>query len=396
MADIFALIVAHAARAQDEPAFRAAVEAHVQQQRAGSGSDHREPIRRSVSAAEGVARASGPGAFTFDAGGFATLAVEGRAYGAGRFETHTIGELRERCLGSARAGGARPQIRVWVLDGGGPATDIGALQACSARGTLFQVASQFNCLESPGPYLTDVVNYFHDHTQGPRASVSAFPATLLRHYAAPGLDGTRFVQRTGGPQVELLADVLGAGAAPDGYLNGEGVADPAAVPALLAERFEQIRVGVHEGAEVVLGYDWHGGVPPGAAPIAQVFTSTVAAGGYGGERYWRHEFNDVCGPLLRAAYLGTLLAAASLGRPRVSLTLIGGGVFGNPLSLILDAMRWAVDEAEPLLTGDLDVFVNGYNLGSRVNLEAQVLPWVRARGGAVVRFGDEGLVSISR
>ncbi len=29
--------------------------------------------------------------------------------------------------------------------------------------------------------------------------------------------------------------------------------------------------------------------------------------------------------LLRAAYLGTLLAAVSLGRTRVTLTLIGGG-----------------------------------------------------------------------
>ena len=32
---------------------------------------------------------------------------------------------------------------------------------------------------------------------------------------------------------------------------------------------------------------------------------------------------------LRAAYLGTLLAAATLGQHLAVLTLIGGGVFGN-------------------------------------------------------------------
>ena len=42
----------------------------------------------------------------------------------------------------------------------------------------------------------------------PRASISAFPATLLRHYAAPAPDGRRFVQQTGGPQIDLLADVF--------------------------------------------------------------------------------------------------------------------------------------------------------------------------------------------
>jgi hypothetical protein len=67
-----------------------------------------------------------------------------------------------------------------------PATDIGSLQATAGAGTLFPAASQFNCLESPGPYVVDVADYFHDQTQGPRASISAFPGTLPRHYAGGG------------------------------------------------------------------------------------------------------------------------------------------------------------------------------------------------------------------
>src|SRR5207302_917673 len=71
-----------------------------------------------------------------------------------------------------------------------------------------RAAAQFNCLESPGPFITPVAHYFHDYTQGPRASISAFPGTLLRHYAAPGAYGKRFVQ-TETEQLNLLADVFG-------------------------------------------------------------------------------------------------------------------------------------------------------------------------------------------
>src|SRR5581483_7785035 len=105
------------------------------------------------------------------------------------------------------AGATGGRLRLWVLDGAHPATDVGGLQATAPPGSLFQAASQFNCLESPGPYVTPGAQYFRDKTQGPRASISAFPGTLLRHYAAPRRDGERFVQ-TDADQLNLLADVL--------------------------------------------------------------------------------------------------------------------------------------------------------------------------------------------
>src|SRR3989442_929187 len=80
-------------------------------------------------------------------------------------------------------------------------------QAPAPPGSLFQVASQFNCLESPGEFVVPVAEYFNDPTQGPRASISAFPGTLVRHYAAPAPDGSRFVQTNDGPQLNLLEGV---------------------------------------------------------------------------------------------------------------------------------------------------------------------------------------------
>jgi hypothetical protein len=329
------------------------------------------------------------GSFALDAAGHATLAVEGRTWAAGRFETPTLRELRRW---ATRTGGG--QVRLWVLDGMSPSADVGGLQATAGDGQLFQVASQFNCLESTGAHVTRVTNYFSDHTQGPRASISAFPGTLLRHYFAPAPDGSHYVQSTGGKQINLLADVLDPSFArvQSGYLSSELISDPTVLEAALEGKFDLIRVGVHDGLQVALGFDWEGA---GAAPerrIGQVFTSTIAGGGYGSIN---GPLLEACRHLLRAAYLGTLLSALALERPRVVLTLIGGGVFGNPPALIWEAILWALAEVEPLTTGILDVIVNGYNIGRLLPRE-EILSAVRAHEGALLTFGPGGAASIVR
>ena len=342
--------------------------------------------------------AADPGrAIRFDAGGAATVTAAGRAYQGGRFEVLRLCELRSRALATrARAGRPTAQRRLWIFDGTSPATDIGALQATAPPGSLFQVASQFNCLEAPGAFVTPVAEYLHDPTQGPRASVSTFPATLVRHYAAPGLDGARFVQCTDGRQLDLLADVCdpGVAAVRNGYLRSADVLQPAAFARALEDRFEAIAIGVHDGAEVVLGADWTGGVP--AAPhrtIAQVFTSTIAGGMYGSLD------QDTSGVVIyrqlqRAAYLGTLLAAAALGKRRVVLTLIGGGVFANPISAIWDAILWASDRVAAYLHADLSIIVNGRSLSSELS-SGELRDAARCRGGALIRFDRGGAAFVT-
>jgi hypothetical protein len=369
------------------------VSSHIERVRASRGRGDRQLVAR----AERAVAAKPEEAFRFDSAGRATLNSPAGTWSAGRFETPTIGDLRSRAVIQRPDLSARTATaRLWVFDGGSPFTDIGSLQATAAPRTLFQVASQFNCLESPGPYVTPVESYLHDPTQGPRAAVSAFPATLLRHYSAPAPNGERFTQQTDGQQIDLLADALGAGHSRNGYFTGAG-ADSRSLVATLEERFDFLRVGVHDDAQVVLGYDWDGAVEDSAGRrIAQVFTSTVAGGGYGGEVHLGDRFRDVSRHLLRAAYLGTLLAAVSLARTRVVLTLIGGGVFRNDPHTIWQAILRALDEVGPLLSANLDVIVNGYSLGSQLNIEEDVLPDVRERGGAVFVFSGEGLRRIVR
>ncbi len=290
-------------------------------------------------------------ALTFDDAGFATLQVGERRYAAGRFSLQTLGELKRACpQGPGR-------VVVSALSGQDPLTDIGSLQALAAEGTLFQAASQFNCLEAPSEHgPVPVAQYFSDPTQGPRASISAFPGTLVRHYAAPG-PGGRFVQ-TRARQLDLLERALPArlGRVESGYLLSHNLTDPNEAARALEEHFDEVAVGVHEDVQVVFGTRFRG-VVQGAPKIAQVFTSTVAAGSY--SSLSAETLAALARPLLRAAYLGTLLAAARLGKRRVVLTLIGGGVFGNPLQLIWEAIFWAADEARSR-GAQLDVLVNAH------------------------------------
>lgn len=321
-----------------------------------------------------------PGAVTLDDDGAATVVVDGRRWGGGRFTLPTIGQLRAAAVGGAAAGAPAPTLT--VLEGGGDATDIGALQAMAASDTLFQVASQFNCLESPGPHLARVADYLSDNTQGPRASISAFPGTLVRHYAAPDGAGGRFTQEPA-RQVDLLADALPpeVGRVVSGYLRPGDLLDPAGAAVALTDRFDRIRVGVHEEVEVALGAQWWGAVA-GRPHVTQVFTSTLAAGRYGGGARITGALEATSRALLRAAYLGTLLAAPLAGRSRVVLTMIGGGVFKNPHMLILECLLWALDEVALLDTGPLEVILNARQLESAVDRDWLAGECAR-RGGAV-------------
>ena len=213
-------------------------------------------------------------------------AVEADPAGTFRVDKSGMAWLGDLAAGSFRARSLREmgppegtgRLRLWVLTGAHPVTDIGALQATAPPDSLFQVASQFNCLESPGAYLVRVADYFYDPTQGPRASISAYPGTLLRHYRAPDGVGGHFAQSQGGRQINLLHAVE----APvhSGYLTSADLDRPAEFAERLEAQFDLLEVGVHEGVQVMLGAAWDGPVRPGTR-ISQVFTSTLAAGGYG-------------------------------------------------------------------------------------------------------------------
>ena len=317
--------------------------------------------------------------------GTVTLSVDGQSFHAGRFEVATIATLKTRL--NARSRSERGKLRLSAFRGEGERTDIGALQATAPSGVLFQVASQFNCLEAPGPRLVPVSTYPTDGTQGPRASVSAFPGTFLRHYFAPGPDGTRYVQ-TDTSGINLLAAVTRPGIArvESGYLLADQIENVSAFAKELEANFEQLQVGLHDDVEVVLGADWGGAVPQRGAQqrIAQAFTSTIALGGYSRDD-GSPMLARVREQLLRAAYLGTILGALALGKRCIVLTLIGGGVFGNPHRAIWDAIHWALEHADAYADSTVEVIVNVRDS----KIAEHDIERIHARRGAIIELGTD-------
>ena len=102
----------------------------------------------------------------------------GREFDIGHFETPSLAELRVR--GHDAANELASPIAVENQVG-----DVRRLHADPASDlSLFQVASQFNCLEMIGPDVTPergVTRYATDHTQGPACAVAAGAATIYRN-----------------------------------------------------------------------------------------------------------------------------------------------------------------------------------------------------------------------
>ena len=123
---------------------------------------------------------------------------------AGRFETPSIAEL-PRHQGD-RSDRRKPPLVGTRRSQSGDRRGRPASDGVPPR-SLFQAASQFNCLESPGPYVTPVVEYFRDRTQGPGALI----LSISRDVVMP-LCGSEERRQTicpdGRRSLDLLTDVL--------------------------------------------------------------------------------------------------------------------------------------------------------------------------------------------
>jgi hypothetical protein len=272
--------------------------------------------------------------------------VNGLSWHIGRLSTPSLGELRAASQATREATRGRLQVR-------NISAEAHRLHAePEARGALIQVASQFNLLEmvhydrSPEDGITV---YATDRTQGPACAMAAAPATLFRNYFAP-VAGESGQTRT--RQIDTLAEL--ARALPGGerirMQNGYALLDAralgeidAALAATDAQRLDAwralLRIGLHQDVEVTAAG------PATGQWVSQAFCSAlpVSYNRHGDTRAWER---FAC-LVLEAAYEATLLAglanAARGASPRVYLTLLGGGAFGNPQAWILRAIRRALD-----------------------------------------------------
>lgn len=207
--------------------------------------------------------------------------------------------------------------------------DTSALQFNSEEGTLFQVASNFNCIEIPrldynpfnGHFLT---MQMIDCTQGPSASGGAAFGSILRLIKHKEerinlLKETPLIQHNGKLK----------------YSENKNFKD---------FDYDLIRIGIHSNVESNFKRSDDFEYKNNGVKINQIFTSTCICNS--------NEPNDLSKLLLEKAYEGTYIAGIITNTPRIVLTLIGGGVFNNSMKLISETIMKIHSEYSPYLPSD--------------------------------------------
>jgi len=234
------------------------------------------------------------------------------------------------------------------------------------HGALFQVASQFNLLEMTGPGVTPehgITRYEFDRTQGPACAIACGAATMYRNYFAV-VDGKQ--GQTADRQINGLQDlepVLNPAGANWTMQNGYALPTREGLKAIcneLQQKSDQsidslmgsLRIGVQSDAAVTIGGDNH---------VSQAFCSALPVA----YSRLRAELWEPFAPMiLNAAYEATIHAAMvnqqRTGNPRVYLTLLGGGAFGNDPSWILHAIERALTCTPRVRNAGLDVRIVSY------------------------------------
>lgn len=268
-----------------------------------------------------------------------------RVFPIGRFGTPSLAELRERTAEAPRG-----ELRVTHVAIG----DVLELHAMPEnRDALFQVASQFNCLEFASPHVTPedgVTGYAYDPTQGPACSLAAAAATVYRNYFVPvgGKPG-----QTRDRQIDNLAGLDRRLGEPGAYwtvVNGYTNSEPhrlARLERALAERdreslLGEIAIGLHEGVGVTFADRFTEPTQP--TRVSQAFCSALSCG-YSDLAH--ADWEPLATLVLDAAYEATLRAALVVPRDadataKVWLTRLGGGAFGNRMEWITAAIGRAL------------------------------------------------------
>lgn len=300
----------------------------------------------------------------------------GLQFQAGTFHTPRLEELR------AHAAATESEIQRILGDGeltvSEEVGDVAEMHTFAEnRFALFQAASQFNALEHTSEWgipENGFTCYSQDMTQGPACATACAPGLVVRNYFAFGPTEGQTTER----QVLNLADVEKVLDNKEkeyfGVLSGYTISSDESLVALtevlkdenLCEVIKSnLRIGVQQDTEVVasrFGGRRYEGAEPGMQLVTQAYCSAVSVSYSGCDALLWEPFARL---ILEAAYEATFHVAIENvlrhpeepGARKVFLTALGGGVFGNEMSWIQDAMRKAFDKFKKL---NLEVILVSY------------------------------------
>jgi len=283
---------------------------------------------------------------------------DGRKFAIGAFETPSVLELRKKAklLLSPKLIKELGEITFQNICGDSRTLHLDPKN----EGAVFQVASQFNCLEMVSPGVKPkhgITRYEYDMTQGPVCAIACPAATLFRNYFAGAIPG----KGQDNNQLDNAADIakLVNNAKHKYWQMESGYLLPCRRDSIkeLNKHFTQkvtidgkaislseaissrLRVGVHWNTETARQR------LRSPHRVCQVFSSALPIS------YTRTPIKDFAHlghAILNGTYdatlsVGAILAAQRKKRVTVYLTCIGGGAFGNPQGWIADAIQQALD-----------------------------------------------------
>lgn len=293
------------------------------------------------------------------AGGDVLVAPNGRRFFPGAFESPQLAELRGRIAAGIGEGGQ--PLQLVNIEGEARGLHVQA----SAGGAVFQVASQFNCLEFVDASLTPehgVTRYLFDKSQGPACALACAASTVWRNYFLPvEPEGTGHRGQRAACQLNCLRDVqalLGEGLVDvrNGYTSSSCLERLAERVGALSEDGKDevraaLRIGVQWNAEVTDMRVEHQKNPATnkwekattrCDPVTQVFCSALSIHPSAAPLW-----EPLARLVLDAAYEATLAVAAlnlQRGASRdVYLTLLGAANFHNKPEWIEGAIRRALE-----------------------------------------------------
>lgn len=301
-----------------------------------------------------------------------------KEFDVGVFTTPSLEELRQKCKSFLQRG--KNSLTVEVADV--------AAKIATSRYSTFQVASQFNCLEFVSQHVTPeegVTGYVRDRTQGPACAIACGPATIFRNYFVPVKNGKvaddankeDFKGQTRDEQINCIREfeleaLSGVGGLEGDFFKLEGgytmtdreklarFNDAMTGEDVMRRVESKLRVGMHSDVQVTSQNWGQTSVDDAEHKVTQVFGSAcpISYNRCTSESDWE----KLAKMVLNASYEATLWAALlnavrhdyALASNCVYLTCLGGGVFGNPTSWILEAIKKAL------------IAVEGYNLDVRI------------------------------
>ena len=287
----------------------------------------------------------------------------------GMFDRPTLAELN-KCIKSAEYVAYFKTLETKTIGGGLTFNHIitrdVALLHCDPTnaGAVFQVASQFNCLEMIGKTYTPnmgVTIYSDDPTQGPACAMACPAALVYRNYFVKHFKNNTQYNGQCEQQIDNLEDIgelLGNTTnqfwiMQNGYVIIDNVTKLEQVSTEINRKpsnsvRDALRVGVHWSTSVVNNTEKN----LMKHRVCQVYASALPVSTtYNTKIPYTHidTWTDFAKCILDGSYMATLCIAALIAlksqkRIKCYLTLIGGGAFGNKPEWIIEAIKKALDE----------------------------------------------------